>query len=127
MKPSKYLCDNKFRFVTIESMSASVELDSFIERIMHVNVLRMGGAAAGIMGAAGGDAVILNKLKRSAIAFAREYCKPTPSPDELTQVSQEMYGYLQTLQLTYTLSEKEADKLMDELQALLDRYTTTHA
>lgn len=78
----------------------------------------MGGAFAGIMGVSGADNQILTKLKRAAIAYANEYTKSSPSRTQLDNISSEMYGYLQTLQLTYTLTEDEATKLLDELQAL---------
>jgi hypothetical protein len=102
-------------------MPNSEKLRLFIERVMDLNVLRMGGASAGIIGASGTDNVILNNLKRSTVAFAREYSRPTSSQLELVGLSQDIYGYLQTLQVTYTLSETEADGLMDELQALMNK------
>jgi hypothetical protein len=99
-------------------MSSNANLDSFLETIMHISVLRMGGASAGITGSSGGDSELVNNLKRSAIAFAREYRQPTSRQDELTRLAQEINGYLQTLQLTCTLSASEVDKLTDELQVL---------
>lgn len=81
----------------------------------------MGGASAGIMGSSGTDNDIVNNLKKSAIAFAREYGKPTSNHDELTRLSQEITGYLRTLPLTYTLSEEEVEKLINELQMLVDK------
>lgn len=85
---------------------------------MHITVLRMGGAAAGIMGSSGADNDIVNNLKKCAIAFAYEYRKPTPANDELLRLSQEINGYLHVLQLTSALSEKEFNLLVDYLQAL---------
>jgi len=99
-------------------MSSSAKLDLFIERVMRVNIMRMGGAFGGIFGFSSTESEIINNLKKSTIAFACEYSKPTPNQDELIQLSQEIYGCLQTLQLTYTLSEKEANDLIDELQML---------
>ena len=88
---------------------------------MNIKVLRMGGASAGIIGASGTDDVVLNSLKKSSVGFAREYNKPTPSQDVLVGLSKEIYGYLRTLQVTYTISEEEVDGLMDELQALINK------
>jgi len=78
----------------------------------------MGGAFAGIMGVSGADNQILTKLKRTAVAYANEYSRPSPDKAELNKLSGDMYGCLQTLQLTYTLTEKEAMSLTDELQIL---------
>ncbi len=87
--------------------------------VLSIKVQRMGGAFAGIMGASGADNDILNKLKRTSLSFAKEYTKSEPNQSVLKRLTEEMYGYLQTLQLTYTLTEKEADQLIDELGALL--------
>jgi hypothetical protein len=78
----------------------------------------MGGAFAGIMGVSGADTQILSKLKRTAIDYANEYTKPSPNKPQLDKLSSEIYGYLQTLQLTYTLTEDESNSLIDELQVL---------
>jgi hypothetical protein len=88
---------------------------------MSINVLRMGGAFAGIIGSSGTDSIVLNNLKKGAVTFARAYSKPVPSRDELVGLSGEICGYLQTLQLTYALSKEEADRLMDQLQLLMDK------
>lgn len=101
-------------------MPASTELGVFLEKVMRINVLKMGGASGGIAGSISGDHLTLQDLKKSAITFAKEYIKPEPDKDELLRLSEEINGYFRILQLTYTLSEKEADKLMDELQALVD-------
>ena len=102
-------------------MPNSSELELFIETVMSINVLRMGGASAGIIGSTGTDNVVLNNLKKSAAAFAREYSKPASDQHELMGLSQEIYGYLRTLQVTDTISEEEVDKLMDELQTLINK------
>lgn len=99
-------------------MADSSELDLFVEKIISITVQRMGGAAAGILGASGADNDILIKLKRVAISYGQEFKKTKPNRAELLSLSQEIYGYLQTLQLTYTLTNIEASKLIDELQGL---------
>ncbi len=88
---------------------------------MRLNSLRMGGASEGIIGVPGGDTDSANKVKRSALSFAKEYRKSKASRDELMRLELEIVGYLQILQLTYVLSETEADKLIDELQLLTDK------
>jgi hypothetical protein len=105
-------------------MPASTKLNSFIEAIMSITVQRMGGAYAGILGSSGADNDILIKLKRAAISYGRHYGNPVTNQVELMNLSQEIYGYLQTLQLTYTLTESEAGKLIDELQVLDDKLST---
>jgi hypothetical protein len=99
-------------------MPDSTKLNLFMTSILSIKVQRMGGAFAGIMGASGADNDILNKLKRAAIAYAREYTKAASDKTTLSNLSEEMYGYFQTLQLTYTLTEEEANKLIDDLQVL---------
>ena len=99
-------------------MPASTQLSLFVERIMNITVQRMGGAAAGILGASGADNDIVIKLKRAVITYGREYNQSLPNQTELMRLSQEIYGYLQMLQLTHTLSEDETGKLIDDLQSL---------
>jgi len=99
-------------------MPTPPKLKLFVDKVLAISVQRMGGAFAGIMGASGSDNQILNKLKRAAIAYANEYTKSSPGRVQLDNLSNEMYGYLQTLQLTYTITEDEATKLIDELQDL---------
>jgi acyl-homoserine lactone acylase PvdQ len=101
-------------------MAQSLTLDLFLERIMNMNLLRMGGASAGIFGSSGADTDILNRLKNTTITFANEYRKPKEGHAKLVQLSKDIYGYFQTLQLTNTLSEKEANKLIDQLDKLTD-------
>ena len=102
-------------------MPDSEKLALFIEKVMNINVLRMGGASAGIIGASGTDNMVLNSLKKSSAAFAREYSKPISNQHELVGLSRDIYGYLRTLQVTYTLSEVDVDGLMDQLKVLLGK------
>lgn len=97
------------------------EIDDFLARIMNLNVLRMGGAAAGIVGSSGADSDILYRLKKTAVAFASECRNPAVNRDELQRLSGEVAGLIQTLQLTSTLSDEAADKLLDQLQNLTNR------
>ena len=100
-------------------MSSSADLKLLFKSIMATNVLRMGGASAGILGLLGADNDIVNNLKTSTVAFASEYRKPKPDRAVLEQLSYKIYGFLQTLQLTHTLSEEAARKLIDQLQSLM--------
>ncbi len=104
-------------------MPTAIELDTFLEEVMQVSSLRFGGASAGIIGAAGEDNDIVNRLKKVAIAFAYEYHLPKPSRPKLLKLEEEIAGYLQILQLNYTMSPAKADKLIRQLQKLTD--TTT--
>jgi hypothetical protein len=101
-------------------MPASTDLNSFLESVMNINVLRMGGASAGILGSTSADSSIVNDLKKGAYLFATEYRKSGADYVTLERLSNEMYGFLQTLQLTYTLSEKEANKFINQLQKLMN-------
>jgi hypothetical protein len=95
-------------------------MGQFLDRIMSINVLRMGGAFAGIVGSSGTDNIVLNNLKRTAVTIARAYNKPATQRDELVELSEQIDGYLQTLQLTSTLSKEEVDGLMEQLESLID-------
>jgi hypothetical protein len=99
------------------AMSSSA-IDSFLKRIMSIEVLVMGGASAGIFGISSADNDTVNNLKKSAIAFAKEYSGKNESTKLLAQYSQDIEGYLQVLQLTNTISKNTAEKLTDELRAL---------
>ena len=103
-------------------MSDSSGLNLFLERIMHINVLRMGGASAGILGTSGTDSDLVNNLKKRSITFAHEYSKPTPDNRALEQLVNDIYGLTQTLQLMHALSEEEASRLLRELQVLMEKY-----
>jgi hypothetical protein len=96
-------------------MTLSNELDDFVDSVMRINIMRMGGAFTGIVGASGTGSTVVYELRKSVMAFANEYHQPTPSHDQLERLSQEITGHLRILQLSYTLSEKEADKLIDQL------------
>lgn len=98
------------------------KLETFLDKIMNLNVLRLGGAAAGIMGSPGTDNMVLESLKRSALEFAGEYKKPGANKEVLVKLSNAIYGYIQTLQVIYTLSEVQANVLTDELQALMNEH-----
>jgi hypothetical protein len=101
-------------------MTQASNLNLFLERIMNINVLHMGGASAGIIGSASAVSDIVNNLKRSSVAFASEYSKSDSNNVELERLSDEIAGFLQTLQLMYVLSEGEANKLTDELQIFME-------
>lgn len=96
----------------------SSNLHAFLEKIMNIKILSMGGTSAGVFGSSGADNDTLNTLKQSAVAFAKEYSKGSPDTDTLTRYAQDIEGYLQILQLTNTVSKDTADKLVDELQSL---------
>jgi arsenate reductase-like glutaredoxin family protein len=100
-------------------MEQPPELEQFLQRIINISVLRMGGAVAGILGSAGTDNEVLNSLKNATIAFAVEFKKSAPNKDELRQLANDIQGYLRTLQLTNTLSEEETNKLLNTLQDIL--------
>ncbi len=102
-------------------MSSTEDLNHFLEKIMRINVLRMGGASAGILGASGADNDVMYNLKKCTVIFASEFRKPNADQTVLKRLSSDIYGFIQTLQLTYALSEKEANKLTDQLQDLLEK------
>lgn len=100
-------------------MTQQTKVDNFVKQIMDIQVTRMGGASAGIFGQAGADVDITNNLKRTVIAFAKESQNTKPDKNALTQYSEEIEGQLQSLVLTNTLSQKEADELVNKLHTLI--------
>jgi hypothetical protein len=101
-------------------VSQPTELHAFLETIMQINVLRMGGASSGILGSMGADAEVANNLKKSALNLANEYRKLTLDHAEVEKLSNEIRGFLQTLQLMSTLSEKKTDELMRQLELITE-------
>src|SRR5690349_19921551 len=96
----------------------TLTIDSFLKKIMSIEVLRLGGVSPGVFGISGADNDTLNKLKKSTINYAKEYSRPNPNNNVLTQHSQEIEGYLQVLQLTNTISKETVELLINELQEL---------
>lgn len=97
------------------------DLGHFLENIMQVNVIDMGGAKASILGAPDANNDVVNTLKKNAIAFAEEYRKSKPDQTELMRNAEQVSGCLQTLQLTNTLSERTTTTLLDDLEKLMDK------
>jgi hypothetical protein len=102
-------------------MDEHPDLEQFLQRIINISVLRMGGAVAGIIGSVGADNEVLNSLKNTTIAFALEFKKPIPNKEELRQLANNIQGYLQTLELTNALSEEKTNSLIGELQKIIDK------
>jgi hypothetical protein len=97
-------------------MSHSIE--DFLQKIMNINVMSMGGAMAGIIGSSGAGADVVYNLKRTSVEFAGEYRKAHSNQSKLNKFEQKIVGQLRTLQLTCTLSENTVNMLIDELQLL---------
>lgn len=98
----------------------SSQLHAFLEKIMAIQALNMGGAAAGIFGQSDAQQDVLRGLKHTTATFAAEYVKPAPSASLLDKLSKEIDGSLQTLYVTNVLSKDSADTLIDELHLLID-------
>ena len=94
-------------------------LERFVQGIMSIEVLRMDGASAGILGTAGADSDVVHSLKKTTIAFASEYCKAGADQNMLERLAQEIDGLLRTTQLTHTISEERATKLVADLNTLM--------
>lgn len=99
----------------------SSDVHLFLEKLMNIKILNMGGASASIFGSSGAENDTLNSLRKSAITFAVEYSKQSPDVNALLEYSQEIEGHLQVLKLTNTVSEDTADKLINELHALTEK------
>lgn len=105
-------------------MSKPSNLEHFLESIMQINVIHLGGARAGIIGSSDVNNMTVNDLRKSAIAFAKEYQKQRPNHTKLTQNSKQVQGHLLSLQLTNTLSENKVRALIDELEKLTDEVSS---
>ncbi len=88
---------------------------------MHIRVLRMNGAGAGIMGSSGVEFDVVQNLQKSALQFATEYRKSSPNQAILREATARLSGALQTLGVLSILSEQETNDLMQQLH----RLTTT--
>lgn len=105
-------------------MSEPSDLRQFLEHIMQIDVVQMGGARAGIVGSSDANSGTINKLKKNAIAFAQEYTKQKSDHTILTQTADQVIGCLLTLQLTSTLSETTTVALINELEKLKGKTST---
>jgi len=102
-------------------MSDTFRLEHFLEKIMQISVMHMEGAGAGIIGSSDANSDVVNSLKRSTIAFAQEYRKQEPNQNELKRASEQVSGYLQTLQIINALSENTVAAFIDELGSLMEK------
>ena len=102
-------------------MAQPSDLDLFLKDVMHISVLRMGGAGAGIVGSSGAEADIVNNLKKTVLDFANESRKPTIDQVALQQLSDEVRGLLQTLGVLSILSAERTNQLIHELRAIVDQ------
>jgi hypothetical protein len=98
----------------------AIGLDSFIKKIMNIVVGRVGGNPAGIFGFPRTEDDVLDNLRSSVAAFAHEYSKQKPDKELILKLSEEIEGYLRTLQLTSVLSAEEFEKLLSDLRVLTD-------
>jgi hypothetical protein len=76
--------------------------------------------ATGVIGTSGTATDVLNGLKGSTVVFAREYSKAISDPETIERCSQEIEGYLQTLQVLDVMTPAEVEKLINQLQGLRD-------
>lgn len=97
-----------------------INLASFLDKIMNIKVLRMGGLSAGVIGSSSTEDTVIYGLRVSATAFAREYVKPKPDTVALSKLSEEIEGGLRTLQLTNELSVEDVEELVIDLRTLAE-------
>lgn len=106
-------------FAILKRMAGDKQVHDFIERIMQVRVLRMGGSASGILGVAGPEDRTVYELKRSAVALGRLLQTNRHSVEEVQNLATDIEGHIKTLQLTSTISMKLGDSLVDQLQSIV--------
>lgn len=92
---------------------------------MHIRVLRMNGAGAGIVGSSGIEFGVVQNLQKSALQFATEYRKSSPNQAILRESKAQLGGALQTLNVLSILSEQETNKLLQQLHDLLPEISAT--
>ncbi len=85
---------------------------------MHIRVLRMNGAGAGIIGSSGVEFGVVQELQKSAVQFATEYRKSSPDQTTLQGAAAQLSGALRTLGILGTLSDQETNELMQQLYKL---------
>jgi hypothetical protein len=94
-------------------MKPSPKLDNLVEKIMRLN-----GQHTGIYGGDSSARDVLISLRQCVVAFANERNKLAVDHARLLLLSQEIEGYIQTLQVLNTLTMAEAEKLIDDLRTL---------
>jgi hypothetical protein len=100
-------------------MTSPAVLEAFLETVMNISVRRMGGAVAGIMGASGADGELIYDLKKTALAIADKYTHDPKDKKALLDLAEQIGGYIQTLQVTGTLSLQEAEDALQKLDNLI--------
>ena len=106
---------------------SSSSLDSFIERVMRIRVLRMNGAGAGIIGSSSVEFGVVQELQKSALQFATEYRKPSPDQATLRETTAQLSGVLQMLGVLSILSEQETNELVQQLHELFATISNTRS
>jgi len=103
----------------------SARLKQFVQRVLRVAVpsIDVGGAAlppySGLV-SAGGDTV--QRLHQAAIVFAQAYNDPAVDEILVGQRAKAVEGLLMAAVTLSVLTEYEGVRLLDELQALLDKH-----
>jgi len=100
-------------------MTNSENLDKFLNKLLDIVIPNLGGASSGILGTTSGDATILNSIKKSAGEFAQEYRSPDPDVEKLKTLSDELSGYLVTLNVMSVISTEELNGFSDALELLV--------
>ena|ERR1035437_9781380 len=95
-----------------------MNIDEFTRSLLSIEVLRLGGAGAGIIGSSGNDSSLTYQLKQKAVAFDNSYRSTGPSSTDTKQAADDIYGLIQSLLLTSTISEAKATQLLDALDNL---------
>ncbi|MGI9028042.1 MAG: hypothetical protein ACR2FM_04350 [Candidatus Saccharimonadales bacterium] len=95
-------------------------LHAFIENVMQIKAgyAGMGGASAAIVGAASTNDEVVGTLRKNALAFAAERAKPTPNPEHLLELADQVEGSLRSLQLVGVLSDERLEEFISQLDAL---------
>lgn len=98
-----------------------MNIDEFTRSLLSIEVLQLGGAGAGIVGSSGNDSNLTYQLKQKAVAFANAYRSTGPSSAGTKQAADDVYGIIQSLLVTSTISEAKATELLNALDNLLEQ------
>ena len=101
-------------------------IDAFQDKVMQLrpnNFMGMGGAGAGIVGATDGGAAAMLQLHRACIDFVRAY-NTGDSIDSLKAAKKELIAKIMVAHTLDTISESQADELIDAAQSLVSEKDT---
>lgn len=95
-------------------------LHAFLEAVMTVKSMTMGGASSGILGSSDPADVPIHDLKRAAVAFAEAYRDPAHDRVALNRLAADIEGHIQAIAAMGIIAGETSDQLIDQLRTLVE-------